>query len=67
MKNSKSKNIHDSVGNYYASNRAAAFMKYNNDNKSDGDWIRDLNFKRRSVWPVLRVHSFYWANCGCEP
>jgi hypothetical protein len=34
MKNSKSKNIHDSVGNYYASNRAAAFMKYNNDNKS---------------------------------
>lgn len=41
--------------------------KYNNDNKSDGDWIRDLNFKRRSVWPVLRVHSFYWANCGCEP
>jgi hypothetical protein len=34
MKNSKSKNIHDSVGNYYASNRASAFMKYNNDNKS---------------------------------
>ena len=43
MKNSKSKNIHDSVGNYYASNRAAAFMKYNNDNKSI---IQDREFGR---------------------
>jgi hypothetical protein len=34
MRDRKSKNINDFIGNYYASNRAAAFMKYNNDNKS---------------------------------
>jgi hypothetical protein len=34
VKNSKSKNINDSIGNYYASTRAAAFMNYTNDNKS---------------------------------
>ena len=34
MKDSKSKNINDSMGTFYASNRAPAFISYNNDNKS---------------------------------
>jgi hypothetical protein len=43
MRDSKSKNINDSMGNYYASNRAAAFMNYNNDNKNI---IQDQEFGR---------------------
>jgi hypothetical protein len=43
MRDSKSKNISGSLGNYYASNRAAAFMNYNNDNKSI---IQDREFGR---------------------
>ena len=34
MRNSKSKNINDSLGSYYASNRASAVINYNKDNKS---------------------------------
>jgi hypothetical protein len=34
MRDNKSKSINSSLGNYYASTRAAAFMKYDNDNKS---------------------------------
>jgi hypothetical protein len=34
MRDSKSRNINNSMGNYYASNRAAAFMNCNNDTKS---------------------------------
>lgn len=43
MRDSKSKNINGSLGNYYASNRAAAFMNYNDDNKSI---IQDREFGR---------------------
>jgi hypothetical protein len=44
MRDSKSKNINGSLGNYYASNRAAAaFMNYNNYNKSI---IQDREFGR---------------------
>jgi hypothetical protein len=43
MRDSISKNIDDSMGSYYASNRAAAFMKYNSDNKSI---IQDREFGR---------------------
>ncbi len=43
MRDRKSKNINGSLGNYYASNRAAAFMNYNNDNKSI---IQDREFGR---------------------
>jgi hypothetical protein len=34
MKNSKVKNINDSLGSYYASNRASAVINYIKDNKS---------------------------------
>ena len=34
MKNSRVKNINDSLGSYYASNRASAFINYDKDNKS---------------------------------
>jgi hypothetical protein len=34
MRDNKSKSINSSLGNHYASTRAAAFMKYDNDNKS---------------------------------
>jgi hypothetical protein len=38
VKDSKSKNINDSMGNYYTFNRAAAFMKYyNNDDRNMQD------------------------------
>ncbi len=41
MRNSKSKNINDSLGSYYASNRASAVINYNKDNKST---IQDREF-----------------------
>ena len=34
MRDSKSKNTNDSLGNYYASNRAPAVINYDKDNKS---------------------------------
>jgi hypothetical protein len=37
MRDSNGKYVNDSLGRYYASNRAAAFMKYNSDNKSIKD------------------------------
>ena len=43
MSDRKSKNINGSLGNFYASNRAAAFMSYENDNKSI---IHDREFGR---------------------
>jgi hypothetical protein len=43
MEDSKSENINDPMGNYYASNRAVAFMNYSNDNKSI---IQDREFGR---------------------
>jgi hypothetical protein len=42
MRDSKSNNM-SGLGNYYASNRAAAFMNYNNDNESI---IQDREFGR---------------------
>jgi hypothetical protein len=43
MRESKSKNINNSLGNYYASNRAIAFMNYNSNTKSI---IQDREFGR---------------------
>jgi hypothetical protein len=34
MRNSEAKNIPDSLGNYYASNRATAIISYNKENKN---------------------------------
>jgi hypothetical protein len=34
MRDSKSKNTNNSLGNYYASNRAPAVLNYDKDNKS---------------------------------
>ena len=34
MRNSEAKNIPDSLGNYYASNRATAIISYNKYNKN---------------------------------
>ena len=34
MRNSEAKNIPDSLGNYYASNRATAIINYNNYSKN---------------------------------
>ena len=34
MRNSEAKNIPDSLGNYYASNRATAIINYNKYNKN---------------------------------
>ena len=43
MSDSKSKNINGNLGNFYASNRAAAFINYENNNKSI---IQDREFGR---------------------
>jgi hypothetical protein len=46
MGDSKSKNVNGFLGNYYASDRAAAFMNYDNDIKSI---IQDREFGRVST------------------
>ena len=44
MRNSKAKNINDSLGNYYASSRAHAIINHNN--KDNKNISQDLEFGR---------------------
>jgi len=52
MRNSEAKNIPDSLGNYYASNRATAIINYNN--------IIKIFHKTEKLEECLRTTKINW-------